>query len=108
MPDYQFLVFRVASAAVYGAGLTTEHRWKLASTSHGVLIIASLLVPLNFLAMAALSNTGNAAIRIPLEIVSLAAFAYLASLAARVLVPTGRWLMPLGMLGSSASMLLIA
>lgn len=107
IPYYQFVVFSLATAAVFGVGLYTQHRWKLAATSHGVLVIASLLVPLNFLAMA-LSASGHVAIRIALEMIALAGFAYLSSQAARVLTPAGRWLMPVGILGSSAAMLLIA
>jgi len=107
IPYYQFVVFSLATAAVFGVGLYTQHRWKLAATSHGVLVIASLLVPLNFLAMA-LSASGHVAIRIALEMIALAGFAYLSSQAARVLTPAGKWLMPVGILGSSAAMLLIA
>jgi len=38
------------TSAIFGTGLYTEHRWKLPTTSRGLLLIATLLVPLNFLA----------------------------------------------------------
>ena len=40
-------------SSVFGVGLYAHHRWKLRSTSLGLLAIATLLVPLCFLGMAA-------------------------------------------------------
>ena len=53
---FPFLIFVAMTSAVFGAGLYAHHRWKLESTSRGLLAIATLLVPLNFLAMAAFSK----------------------------------------------------
>ena len=53
-PYFQFLLFSdVLLHQVVGIGFYTLKRWKLKMTSRGVLAIATLLVPLNFLAMAA-------------------------------------------------------
>src|ERR1041385_2801668 len=53
IPVLKFLIFTTVTAILFGIGLYTEHRWKLPTTSRGILTIATLLVPLNFLAIAA-------------------------------------------------------
>ncbi|HET6861529.1 MAG TPA: hypothetical protein VFH91_00735, partial [Pyrinomonadaceae bacterium] len=60
IPVLKFLIFTTVTAVLFGIGLYTEHRWKLPTTSRGILTIATLLVPLNFLAIAAVSS-GNSA-----------------------------------------------
>src|SRR6185437_11428150 len=60
IPVLKFLIFTTVTAILFGIGLYTEHRWKLPTTSRGILTIATLLVPLNFLAIAAVSG-GTAA-----------------------------------------------
>jgi hypothetical protein len=60
IPVFRFLIFTTVTAVLFGIGLYTEHRWKLPTTSRGILTIATLLVPLNFLAIAAVS-AGNTA-----------------------------------------------
>ena len=52
IPALQFLIFVGFISAVFAAGLFVYHRWKLESTGRGLMVIAMLLVPLNFLAMA--------------------------------------------------------
>ena len=56
IPVVKFLIFTTVTAALFGVGLYMEHRWKLPTTSRGILTIATLLVPLNFLAIAAVSG----------------------------------------------------
>lgn len=58
-PFLKFGVFNGVVAALFGIGLYTQRRWKLETTSHGVLIISTLLVPLNFLAIAAFSGSAE-------------------------------------------------
>ena len=55
-PLLKFGLFNGVTAALFGAGLYTDRRWKIHTTSHGVLMIATLLVPLNFLAIAAFTQ----------------------------------------------------
>ena len=57
IPYFPALLFMLATAAIHGAGLYTLRRWKLQSTSRGLLLISTLLIPLNFLAAIALSTT---------------------------------------------------
>src|SRR5690348_5246982 len=49
-PLFKFTTFTAAVAAVFGAGLYTLRRWKLASTSRGLLVVALLLTPVSTLA----------------------------------------------------------
>src|SRR5262245_24740770 len=50
-PLFKFATFVGADAAVFGAGMFTLRRWKLESTSRGLLLMALLLAPLTMLAM---------------------------------------------------------
>ncbi|HVX59447.1 MAG TPA: hypothetical protein VHC19_02560, partial [Pirellulales bacterium] len=106
IPYFQFLIFVSASAAIFGAGLYTEHRWKLESTSRGILIIATLLVPLNFVAMAATARAGWDAFALLAELISLGLFAALVQRAARVLTPRWRWPLTWAVVGNSGLLLL--
>ncbi len=51
-PWLKFGIFTGVNAATLALGLNTWHRWKLPTTSQGILIIGMLLLPLNFLAFA--------------------------------------------------------
>ncbi|HXD33507.1 MAG TPA: zinc ribbon domain-containing protein [Pyrinomonadaceae bacterium] len=109
IPVLKFLIFTTVTAALFGIGLYTEHRWKLPTTSRGVLTIATLLVPLNFLAIAAVS--GSTLPRGPLviasELIAPAVFLCLVYFAGRVLTPKWPHLLAAGVLGSSVGQLLI-
>ncbi len=106
IPYFQFVIFVSASAAIFGAGLYTEHRWKLESTSRGILIIATLLVPLNFVAMAATARAGWDAFALLAELISLGLFVALVERAARVLTPSWRWPLTWAVVGNSGLLLL--
>ncbi|MCI0643238.1 MAG: hypothetical protein L0Y72_23275 [Gemmataceae bacterium] len=56
IPYFPFLLFAGITSALFGAGLYTLGHWKLEATSRGLLVIASLLVPLDFLVLAGLSH----------------------------------------------------
>ena len=109
IPVLKFLIFTTVTAALFGVGLYTEHRWKLPTTSRGILTTATLLVPLNFLAIAAVSGgmeTGGVAI-IASELVAPAVFLCLVYFAGKVLTPAWPHLLVAGVLGSSVGQLLI-
>lgn len=105
----KFFLFTGVSAALFGVGLYTEHRWKLPTTSRGILTISTLLVPLNFLAIAAFSRgqAANDPLVIGGELVAFAVFLLLVWQAARVIVPLAPWLFTFGVLATSAVQLLI-
>ncbi len=97
---FQLTTFTAAVAAVFGAGLYTYSRWKLASTSRGLLIVALLLVPINTLALALAQQAAsvNDWLRLLSPLLSLLLVAYPIWRAARVLVPDGAGLLTLGIL----------
>jgi hypothetical protein len=113
IPYFQFLVFVGTTAAVFGAGLYARHRLKLEMTSRGLFVIATLLVPLNFLVMAGLagqmanSPPFDVAVRIGIEMISLAILGALMHRAAPALIPNGRWWFLVTVLGISASQLVV-
>src|SRR3989442_10174217 len=109
IPALKFLIFTTVTAALFGVGLYTEHRWKLPTTSRGILTIATLLVPLNFLAIAAVSGgtVSQGALVIGSELIAPALFLCLVYFAGRVITPSWPHLLAAGMLGSSVGQLLI-
>ncbi|HEY0348183.1 MAG TPA: hypothetical protein VGC60_08505, partial [Pyrinomonadaceae bacterium] len=109
VPVLKFLIFTTVTAALFAVGFYTEHRWKLPTTSRGILTIATLLVPLNFLAIAAVStNTApQGALVIGSEIIAPAVFLCLVYFAGRVITPAWPHLLAAGALGSSVGQLLI-
>ena len=108
IPVLKFLIFTTVTAILFGIGLYTEHRWKLPTTSRGILTIATLLVPLNFLAIAAVSasNTSGALV-IGSELVAPAIFLILVYYAGRVITPGCAHILSAGVLGSSIGQLLV-
>jgi hypothetical protein len=108
IPVLKFLIFTTVTAVLFGIGLYTEHRWKLPTTSRGILTIATLLVPLNFLAIAAvsLSNTSGLLV-IASELAAPAIFLCLVYFAGRVIAPGCAHVLSAGVLGSSIGQLLV-
>lgn len=108
IPVLKFLIFTTVTAVLFGIGLYTEHRWKLPTTSRGILTIATLLVPLNFLAIAAVS-TGNTpgALALTSELIAPAIFFCLVYFAGRVITPGCAHILAGGVLGSSIGQLLV-
>jgi hypothetical protein len=104
---YQFGIFIGVTAALFGAGLYTLSHWKLETTSRGLLIIATLLVPLNFLAMAAQAKGEGGMLEIVVEMVAAGLFAALLPWVARVLVPEQRWFFALGVFVPSVSQVFV-
>lgn len=108
IPVLKFLIFTTVTAILFGVGLYTEHRWKLPTTSRGILTIATLLVPLNFLAIAAVSASNTpGALAIGSELAAPAIFLCLVYFAGRVITPGCAHLLSAGVLGSSIGQLLV-
>lgn len=107
------LLFMLATAAIHGAGNYTLRRWNLQSTSRGVLIIATLLIPINFLA--AIIVTGPESRQLPpfhplylsAVTVGVAAFGAMAYFAGQALMREGSWRLLVGVMGTSVGQLLI-
>ena len=106
-PFFQFGLFTGITTATLALGLYAEHRWKLPTTSRGILLIATMLVPLNFLALAALSHGARASAFVSVgEVAALALFGFLVWHAARVLAPYWPHLLTLGVTVLSAALLI--
>ncbi len=95
VPLLKFSVFVGVTAGLYGIGFYSAFRWKLPTTSRGALTISTLLVPLNFLAMTAFSQTAepNSPIIIVGELLALGLFMFLVYQAAKVIAP-GKSVLP--------------
>jgi hypothetical protein len=113
IPYFEFLIFVSLTAALFGAGLYALHRLKLETTSRGLLVIAMLLVPLNFVVMAGLAGQEEQTeplrllYRLGTEALSVGIFALLMRPAARVLVHEVHWPLILAVLGISISQLAV-
>lgn len=109
IPVLKFLIFTSVTAALFGVGFYTEHKWKLPTTSRGILTIATLLVPLNFLAIAAVSSgvpsVGGAVL--VSELIAPAVFACMVYFAGRILTPRWPHLLVGGVLLTSIGQLLV-
>ena len=106
-PFFQFGIFTGVTTAMLSLGLYAEHRWKLPTTSRGILLIGTLLVPLNFLGFAALSHGQSASLATTIaEIAALTLFGYLVFVAARTISPFWPGLFTVGVVGASGSLLL--
>src|SRR5262249_7073215 len=55
IPLFPFIILAAITSLLFAIGRYTLHHWKLEATSRGLLVIALLLVPLNYLVLAGLS-----------------------------------------------------
>ncbi len=76
-PVLKFSVFMSMTAALFVLGFYSARRWKLPTTSRGVMLIATLLVPLNFLAVTALGRASSGVLIVLAEIAAWFVFAAL-------------------------------
>jgi len=108
-PLLKFGLFNGVTAALFGIGLYVERRWRLPTTTHGILLIAVLLVPLNFLAIAAvtLDSAPNDAKTIGGELLSIALFFGLTIAGGRILVGRAGIHLAIGVVGASVLELLV-
>ncbi|MDA1015578.1 MAG: hypothetical protein O3A00_14140 [Planctomycetota bacterium] len=111
IPFFPALLFLLATAAIHGAGVYTLKRWRLKSTSQGLLIISALLVPLNFLAAISLSER-DVSVTSPIYmlavVVGALGYGVITSSCGRLLMLRGWWMLPLAVMGPSLSQLVIA
>jgi len=108
-PLLKFLLFNGVTAALFGVGFYSEYRWRLHTTGQGLLSIGTLLVPLNFLAIAAFTSVEAATNPLVIggELFSTALFATLVFFAGRVLAPGAAWALTFGVLVPSLAQLLV-
>ncbi|MGA2496782.1 MAG: hypothetical protein ABSH20_03530 [Tepidisphaeraceae bacterium] len=101
-------VFAAVTVAVFTVGLYTEHRWKLPTTSRAILIIASLLVPLTFLAVLVQSQGGLDTLTLLGTALAMAVFGVLLYAAGRVLTPDYSIPYAVGILGAAAAQVVLS
>ena len=109
IPLLKFIIFTTLTAALFGAGLFVYHRWDLPTTGHALLIISTLLVPLNVLAFAAFSppRSFGGGVAVTAEGIAVALFGWLTLLAGRAVIPDAARLFAGGVTGLSACSLLV-
>jgi hypothetical protein len=106
-PLLQFGIFISVTAAALGLGLYAEQHWRVPTTSRGILLIATLLVPLNFLAMASFSRASPASLATTIgQLLAVVALGLLVWAAAKVLVPPWRASLSIGVMALSAATLI--
>ena len=110
IPYFPALCFLAVTAGIHGAGVYTLERWKLKSTSRGLLVIAQFLVPLNVLAAVALSQ--QRAVTDPLYLtavgVGFVTFGWVTYSGGRRLIPWAWPWLSVSLLGTSAGQLVIS
>ena len=108
-PLLQFVLFNGVTAALFGVGVYTDRRWKIHTTSRGLLVIATLLVPLNFLALAAFTQESPPTDLLPMagEVISLVVFALLVYVAGRIVTPGDAVLLVVGVMVPCLTQLLV-
>jgi hypothetical protein len=113
IPYLPALIFMLGTGAFHAAGHYTLRKWDLRSISRAVLIIGTLLVPLNFLAAIALTGGGESSARdsIPLFVVAvvigMTAYGVMTWYAGQSLLSYGRSLLLVAVLGTCAGQLLV-
>lgn len=109
VPYFPAALFMLITGSIHAAGIYTLRRWKLETTSRGVLLIGLLLVPLNFLAACLLSEqrpiTDPAYLAAVLVgVIGFGAMTYYSS---RCLMENDGWKLTLVILGASVSQLVV-
>jgi hypothetical protein len=106
IPYFPVAVFLTATAAMHGAGLYTLRRWRLRSTSRGLLLMSTLLVPLNVLAAMVLNdkNPAYGTIDYVAFAIGLSVLSAIAVSAARVLNRRNPWPTVIAVVGTAIGM----
>ncbi|MBM4091689.1 MAG: hypothetical protein FJ276_20020, partial [Planctomycetes bacterium] len=109
IPYFPALLFMLGTVAIHGAGLYTLRRWNLRSTSRGVLIIATLLIPLSFASGMLLS--GQIPVTHPIYPVAVAigllGYGGITALSARALFAQGWWRLVVAVTGTAVGQLIV-
>ncbi|MFO0901630.1 MAG: hypothetical protein U0939_01450 [Pirellulales bacterium] len=113
IPYFPALLFLGVTGGIHLAGHYSLRRWNLRSTSRGVLVIGTLLIPLNFLASILLSGSGESqrAATDPWFLAALVigagAFSFMVWKASAALLSYGRWRWLVALIGPSLSQIAV-
>jgi hypothetical protein len=112
---FQFMLSAAVTLGLFGAGQYTLHRWKLAGTSRGMLVISLLLTPLTLLLLTEPFAPGaEGPLDIGVKLAALAVFVAVVRTGGRDLIGTDhlpgpvdrRWLIALAVVGAAGTQLL--
>ena len=113
LPYFASLIFMLITAVIFSGGMYSLKKWKLRTASRSVLVVTSLLVPLNFLAgswegtaSVAPIASGNPVYLLAL-LVGLGGLGTISYFATRALMTTGWWRLWLAIMGPSVGQLII-
>ena len=107
-PFLKFIVFNGFTAALFGVGRYAGQRLQLPSTSRAFYAIGSLLIPFNFLALAAFTKgTSTDALTLVGELITTVLFGWLSWRAGKVLAPSAPGAFALGLIGPSLANLVL-
>jgi hypothetical protein len=111
IPYFPALIFLLITVAIYGAGMYTLRRWNLQATSRGMLIIALLLSPLNFVAAIVLSGPDQRPVTDPWYLgavgLGLLVCGGITFSGGRALVGAGWWRLTTAVLATSLGQLIV-
>ena len=106
-PYFPFGIFSGITLALFAAALYTLSHWKLTSTSRGLMVIATLLVPLAFLVMPRMLNKqSDELVEIAISAVTLSLFGYCLYRVGQTLTSTDHWLLPVAVLGGAVGQII--
>ena len=113
IPYFPFIIFAAITASLFAAGIYTLNHWKLEATSRGLLVIATLLTPLDFLVLIGLWREQEAGWwDWSLSTVAVVFFSWFVARSGQVLVRPliqgwrrADWLLAVGVVGVSACLL---
>ena len=107
-PLLKFGLFNGVTALLYLVGIRAEKRWALPNTARGLFVIGTLLVPLNFLAIAAFSRGSDPGWLATIlgDLAAIGLSGWLTFRAGQSLVPRMPAALTLGVLVPSLAMLL--
>jgi hypothetical protein len=107
-PLFKFCAFTGAVGFLFSAGLYTLRRWRLESTSRGLLLTATLLAPVNVLALALPAPNASPLLALTAQVATLAVLAALVWRAGRVFTPDSPVLLAAALVGTSACQVALA
>ncbi|QDV32576.1 hypothetical protein [Tautonia plasticadhaerens] len=105
-PILRFGLANGVIAAFFAVGLHAERRWRLPTTAHGLILVATLLVPLGVLSMISVGGDSAGGIRLLVgEAIALAAFFALIGRSGRSMASISPWTTAAGVVLPSAALL---
>ena len=113
LPYLSSLMFMLVTGVIFGGGMYSLKKWKLQNASRSVLVVASLLVPLNFLAGSweGMASGNPIATSDPIYllalVVGLGGLGAISYFSSKALMPDGWWWLWMAIMGPCIGQLII-